>query len=172
MAGKVKFSKGSVIFKEGAFELSMFSIVSGKVGIYSDYGDKNEKMLTELESGKTFGEMGFVEARPRSSTAVALTDTECEVVDAENIDEYFEAHPETAVELLKNMSSRIRELSDDYIGICDALSEYLDDEKANKEGLLEKIRNFLKVDGDYSDIYRNITQEEEDHTMSKFMYWY
>ena len=49
MAGKVKFSKGSVIFKEGAFELSMFFIVSGKVGIYSDYGDKNEKLrLTSL----------------------------------------------------------------------------------------------------------------------------
>ena len=172
MAGKVKFSKGSVIFNEGTFEPSMFFVVSGKVGIYSDYGKRTEKLLTELEKGRSFGEMGFVESKPRSSTAVALEDTECTVVNDDNIEEYFADHPEKAIEILKNMSDRIRELSDDYVGICDALSEFLDEEKANKEGILEKIKSFFKVDGDYSDLYREMREADDSFAMSKFMYWF
>ena len=69
------YRKGSVIFKEGAYELSMFSVVSGKVGIFADYKTRDEKVLAELGKGRIFGEMGLIEAKPRSATALALEDT-------------------------------------------------------------------------------------------------
>lgn len=168
-----KYLKGGVIFKEGAFELSMFSVVSGKVGIYSDYKTRDEKLLAELGKGSIFGEMGLIEAKPRSATAVALEETECEIIGVDNIEEYFSDKPEKAVEVLKGMSKRIRELSGEYSDICDTLAAYVETEKSKKDSFLKKLKNFFSVDYDYSDIYRDMMNEEEKElSMLKNAYWY
>lgn len=64
----ITFQKGEVIFRQGAFELWMCDILDGDL---SDYGAPDEKLLTMLEPGLPFGEMGMIESRPRS----ALHDT-------------------------------------------------------------------------------------------------
>ena len=38
MAYETKFKKGDVIFKEGDWQMTMFAVKSGKIGIYSQYG--------------------------------------------------------------------------------------------------------------------------------------
>ena len=66
---------GEIIFRQKDFAESMFDIVSGKVGIFSNYGTDTETKITELGEGQTFGEMGMIEYFPRSATAVALEET-------------------------------------------------------------------------------------------------
>ena len=167
-----KYPKGSVIFKEGSFELSMFSIISGKVGIFADYKTRDEKVLTELGKGRVFGEMGLIEAKPRSATAVALEETECEVIGVDNLEDFFADKPEMAIETLKGMSKRIRELSKDYSEICDTLSVYVEAEKSKKETFLEKLKSLFSTDYNYGEIYRNIMSEDKDFAMMKSFYWF
>ena len=109
------FKKREIIFKRGDFELFMYAIESGEVGIYADYGTDKERLLITLYAGDTFGEMGLIESKPRSATAVALEKTKAAVIDIEGFGEYFKDKPAKIVQILQKMSARIRELTDAYM---------------------------------------------------------
>ena len=68
------FNRDEVIFEQGSYAGTMFDIVSGKVGIYTDYGTENAKFVAELGNDQLVGEMGLLECYPRSATAVAMED--------------------------------------------------------------------------------------------------
>lgn len=109
-----KFKKNEVIFKQGAFEDFMFDIRWGKVGIYTDYGEPNQRLLRELGPEDIFGEMGLVESRPRSATAVSLErDTQCVYIAKEDFAGYFKDKPAKILLIMQLMSQRIRDLSDE-----------------------------------------------------------
>lgn len=145
-----KFAKGDVIFKEGAWEFFMYDLIEGKVGIYVNYGDTREKLLTELSAengGVTFGEMGLIDVAARSATAVALEDVTACVVTGEDIGKYFKDNPEAVLEIMRNMSKRIRELTQDYMDACRVVAESVDSEKTGKEKsswFREKVARFIK----------------------------
>lgn len=120
------FSKDELIFAELSFDDCMYDIVSGTVGIYANYLSVKEKLLVTLEDGDTFGELGMIEKRPRSATAVALEDTTVNIISYEDFNEYFKDKPEKVKNILKNTSHRMRILTKDYIDVCSAISEYVD----------------------------------------------
>ena len=73
--------RNEIIFSEGDKSDCMYDIRQGRVGIYANYGTKEEKLLTELSKDQFFGEMGIIEGYPRSATAVAMGDvTELTVI--------------------------------------------------------------------------------------------
>ena len=125
------YKKGEVIFREMTIGRAMYEIKSGKVGIFALYEKPEEQKLTELGEGRIFGEMAVVEVFPRSATAVALEDTEAVEIPAEDMQDYFNNHPEKLIEIMRAMSRRIRELTGDYDAACDALEEW---KKAAGEG--------------------------------------
>lgn len=145
MVEKKSYKKGDIIFKKGQWEMKMYDIISGKVGIYDNYGQTDEKLLTELNEGKLFGEMAIIEAFPRSATAVALEDTDVNVVDSDGVTLYFKTAPERINGIMENLANRLRELSDDYVNTCSTIAEYLDteDSSSKKEGLFAKIKKAL-----------------------------
>lgn len=142
----LKFKKNEVIFKEGDFEPWMFDIRWGKVGIYTGYGTADEKLLTTLENGQFFGEMGLVDYRPRSGTAVALeNDTQLQKIDMDTFYKYFSDKPEKLLAIMQQMSHRIRELTKDYMDVCKAAYESVEEEKDEKKKstMKQKLKKFL-----------------------------
>lgn len=130
------FAKGEVIFLEGAMESCMYDLKKGKVGIYTNYGKPEEKLLTELSADNGtvfFGEMGMIDSMARSATAVALEEAEVCVVTGKEFGEYFKEKPEVVLEIMQNMSKRIRALSKDYLDACHAVAEMVDTDKNGKE---------------------------------------
>ena len=86
---QVSFKSNEVIFRQGEPSLVMYDIISGRVGVFADYGTKKERIITELGKDQTLGELGMIGVYPRSATAVALEETVlAEIGDAE-LDEYF-----------------------------------------------------------------------------------
>ena len=141
-----QYQKGEVIFREGEWQMTMYIVTLGKVGIYANYGNANEQLLTELEEGKFFGEMGLIEARTRSATAVALTDdVTVEEIDGDGFNTFFEEQPEKIVQILVNMTARLRELSDDYVKACDTICEYIAAGKEKKPGIWARIKKLFVV---------------------------
>lgn len=122
---KKEFKKNEIIFSNSTVEDCMYDIISGKVGIYSDYSTDNEKELTVLYEGDAFGELGMIEKKPRSATAVALKNTTLEVITAEDFKEYFKDKPEKVKKILSNTSTRVRYLTRDYVKVCKAISDYV-----------------------------------------------
>ena len=149
-----EFKKGSVIFNEGAWEMTMFVIRSGKAAIYANFGKENEQLLTEVGAGKIIGEMGLLEARPRSATAVAAEDSVLEVVNGDGLSAFFENEPEKVVDILVNMTGRLRELSEQYVNACKTISEYVHAEKKNKPTFWERVKDLLGGGGEeFSEMY-------------------
>ena len=97
----LSFSVGDVIFRQDDFSDVMYDIQSGSVGIFLDYGTETEKKLAVLGAGEILGEMGMIEACPRSATAVALSDGTvlCEIGEAE-FTEFFRSHPDQLIRSL------------------------------------------------------------------------
>ena len=145
MAEKRCFGKGEVIFKEGDKEYEFSQIISGKVGIYRDYGSKYEKKLTERVEGDIIGEMGVIDYRRRSATAIALDYTELNVYSDAEFDEFLAHNPDKMFEILDTMVNRIRELSKDNEQIRRDIMMYASTEEADLEpSLLDRITKIVK----------------------------
>jgi len=98
------FSKGSLIFSEGDPGGEMFSVLSGTVALH-----QQGKPIAEIAEGKCFGEMSFLLAAPRLSTAVATRDIELVSINNENVAQLMNDYPEFVVEILREMALRLRE---------------------------------------------------------------
>lgn len=147
---KRTFKKGEVIFKEGDFEMYMYHLVRGSVGVYGGYGTADEKLLTLVNAGEHsfFGEIGLVEAMARSATAVAMEDVETIVIYGENFGAYFKDKPDALLAIMRSMSRRIRELTEDYMEACRAVAEAVETERsgAEKSGWFkEHLSKFMQV---------------------------
>lgn len=128
-----EFTKGQIIFQQGAWEMCMYDILYGRVGIYVDYGTSAQKLLVELKTEDFFGEMGLVEALPRSATAVALEDAAAYVINANNFAMYFKERPATVLKVMEHLSARLRAVSNDYLNACRTVAEAVDAETSGKE---------------------------------------
>ena len=139
-----QFSKGDVIVREGDQGESFFQIESGVVGIYGNYGGEDENLLTELKSGQYIGEMAVIDVYPRSATAVALEEVKVIEIASGEIDEYFRSQPDKILDIMKNLSGRLKSLTEDYTDVSEAIRQLNPGKKEERnENLVAKIINFL-----------------------------
>ena len=73
---------------------------------------KGEREIAVIGPGKFFGEMTFLLHINRSATAVALTDCECIVINAHNLDALMREFPDTIREMLVEMAHRLQDTSE------------------------------------------------------------
>ncbi len=72
-----QYQTNEVLIKEGSHEKSIFFMLSGSVQI-----EKDGNIIAKLKkSGDIFGEIGFLDEGPRSSTVRATSETICLLVD-------------------------------------------------------------------------------------------
>ena len=144
---QLTFAKGDIIFRQGDFANVMYDIVSGKVGIYSDYQGEQEEKIAELDDGQILGEMGMIEAYPRSATAVALSEQVVlsELVE-DDLETYFKDDPAKVLQLMRQLSERLRETTRKYTELCGTVSRH---KKAEEQGddqpeLLQELDRYAK----------------------------
>ena len=110
---------GTIIFKQGEIGKCMYIVHSGKVAIYSNYGEANELRLQEVEPVACFGEMGMISGEPRSTTAVVeVSDTQVEIIRPEDLADLFRTNPAKIDMILKNMSYLLRTVTYEYFKAC------------------------------------------------------
>ena len=121
---EITFNKDQIIFCQGENASVMYDIISGKIGIYTDYQTDKENKIAELEAGEVFGEMGLIEYWPRSATAVALEDgTVVTELGEEDLKEYLKDKPEKLLTVMRQLSRRIRETTQNYVNVCRTVNE-------------------------------------------------
>lgn len=150
-----KFGKKEVIFKAGDWEMWMYDILDGLVGIYADYGTPDQKLLAELRTEEFFGEMGIVEAMPRSATAVALEPTRVQVITSKDLGDYFKERPARVLQIMEQLSKRLRRLTEDYTEACRTIAEL------ETNGVPEKPEGWLSANmKKFAGIYRTVKTEK------------
>ena len=101
------FTDGEYIFREGESAAYAYVIKSGTVEI-TKHSTAGEQVLAELNAPTIFGEMALIDGNPRSAGARANTATVVTEVTAEAFVKYLKQNPETAVQIMKNISNNLR----------------------------------------------------------------
>lgn len=105
------YRDGEVIIRQGATGDSMYVIQGGRVEVlqFSDQG--GEQHLAYLHAGDFFGEMAVFEKETRSATVRACGEARVLKIDKKTLLRRIREDPLLAVNLLKTMSHRIRDLN-------------------------------------------------------------
>ena len=105
------YKDGDVIIQQGNTGECFYVVQSGRVEVIqtSEHGQQH---LAYLESGNSFGEMAIFEKVVRSATIRAVGEARVLKVDKKTLFRRIQEDPLLAVGLLKSMSQRIRDLSD------------------------------------------------------------
>lgn len=96
------YKKGEVIAREGEFDETCFILMNGRVGVYKD-----NKLISEIyERGAIFGELSSILDQPRTSTIIALQDSQVIVIE-KGIDELIKKHPDVTKKLMISLAQRL-----------------------------------------------------------------
>ena len=106
------FGDGEVIFRAGDRSDAAYLLISGQVEIVQAGADGRSETLAVLEQGEYFGEMGAIEDRPRSATAIAKGPVVCMSVGQKEFLESLLKQPEEAIGLLKILFERLRKANE------------------------------------------------------------
>ena len=110
VAGQLK--KGHVLFQEGQPGDSLYLVVSGKIKLSHSSGDGRESVLMVLGPGDMFGELSLFDPGPRTSTAIAVTDSEVLGLAHADLVPWLQSQPVVAQSLLQALAHRLRRTSE------------------------------------------------------------
>ena len=105
------YRDGDVIIQQGNTGECFYVVQSGRVEVIQT-SEQGQQHLAYLESGDSFGEMAIFEKVVRSATIRAVGEARVLKVDKKTLFRRIQEDPLLAVGLLKSMSQRIRDLSD------------------------------------------------------------
>lgn len=120
----------STVFYEGDPADAVFVVVNGKVKVVTTSSDGKEFILSVLGAGQVFGEMGLLEAAPRSASVVTSTEVELLVIKREDFDHLLTSSPGISRKLMAILSRRLRRANSKmeslaYMDVAGRLARYL-----------------------------------------------
>jgi len=101
-----RVAAGTVIFRDGDPGDCMFVVRSGQIAI----GIAGATVVT-VGPGGVVGELALVDTGLRSATATAVVETELVRVDARKFQFLIQQHPFFAIEVMKVMAGRLRDMN-------------------------------------------------------------
>lgn len=109
--GKV-YRDGEIVFQQGDVGHCMYVVQAGEVEVLA-HGDGGDVSLRVLGKGEIFGEMSLFDRHERSATVRAKGEARLLTLEKEGFLRRVHEDPSLAFHILRTMSKRIRELSDE-----------------------------------------------------------
>jgi CRP-like cAMP-binding protein len=112
LGSRESYPAGEQVIQMGSEEdRDIYIVIAGELEAYHVAGE-GEKRLSILGSGDLFGEMSFVDGRPRSANVRAVEDTVLLKIRPEDLDDFCKKEPSVALmfvkEIARILSSRLR----------------------------------------------------------------
>lgn len=112
MLPTIKVKADTVIFKEGAYDRTMFVVLEGKVKIYVERNEE-EIELSVIEKFDFFGEMALYRQRPRSASAKVIQDARLVVIKTRaQLEQFIQENPSFAGKMMVIMGNRLANSND------------------------------------------------------------
>ncbi len=108
--GKV-FTDGEVIIRQGDVGDRMYVVQTGNVEVVLE-SDGEERQLSALQAGDFFGEMALFDKVVRSASVRAVGEARVLTIDKRTLLKRISEDPLLAYNLLRSMSTRVRDLND------------------------------------------------------------
>ena len=102
------FPKGQTIFRTGDVGGALYLVNTGLVRVSIENNEGAQVILGEYGRGQVFGEISLLDGGPRTSTALALEDTEVLGLNRRHLLEMITRYPHSAMDLLTVIGARLR----------------------------------------------------------------
>ena len=104
-------SAGDVIIREGEPGDVMYVVLEGEVEV-----SVRERVINRLLPGDMFGELALIDTRPRSATAIAVTECKLAMVDQRRFMFLIQETPFFAIHVLDVLAERLRRQTEIGVG--------------------------------------------------------
>ena len=113
---------GEIIMKQGDSCTEMYKILSGKVGVYFNYGEDNEYFLGTLSEQRCFGDVSMLTKKGSPYTVVAKSSVMMMRITSEQFEDFIINNTRNAIDIMLNMSNMIVTLNHNIEVMHDATS--------------------------------------------------
>jgi CRP/FNR family cyclic AMP-dependent transcriptional regulator len=105
------FKAGEYLFREGDISDTMYVVKEGIISV------RKKKSAAYIEIGtihskEVLGELSFFDRRPRSASAIAITDVEALEIDFESLDKIYTKVPDYIKTMMAAVAERLRRAND------------------------------------------------------------
>lgn len=111
-----RFAKGDTIFTEGDPSDYAYLIWSGRVEVIRQTS-QGPRRLAIVSKDEFLGEMGVIEDRARSASAIALEPTVCSAITKEEFVDMVLTRPQEAMDILRVLFDRLRTMNDELLNL-------------------------------------------------------
>ncbi len=101
------FPPNAAIFWEGDVESNLFYLVYGSLKAIKTSPDGREHVLSFIQPGEVFNELGVFARKPNPATAIALEESGIWLIPRQALEEIVITHPQTAIQIIERMAERI-----------------------------------------------------------------
>ncbi len=108
-----KYEKNKILFFVGDKSDTFFIVLEGKVKIFRSSSKGREKILKKMIKGDFFGEMGIIEDKPRSATAVVEEESTLLLISKNEFLHLLKNSSQLALNLIVDLSKRLRRADKD-----------------------------------------------------------
>lgn len=103
--------KNTIVISEGDATDALYVIASGRVKVFVSNDDGREITLCTQGPGEYFGELALLDGDGRSASVMTIEPCQFAVIERRAFLECLAAHPSMATPLIRNLSRRIRRLT-------------------------------------------------------------
>lgn len=107
------YPKNTVIINEKDHADSLYIIESGKVKVYCSDKNGKEFIMNTLVNGDYFGELALLDDDKRSASVRTMEKSSFCIIYKDDIHQLLEQHPNIAKTLIRNLTRRVRKLTQD-----------------------------------------------------------
>ncbi len=111
---QILFRKGDYIIKQGSDTGDAYMIVTGEAEVFISDKTGRYRHVAYIGPNQAVGEMVLIDNEPHHIYAIATTETTCQMMNRNLLDERLNNSDAFVVSLLKLLTSRYRSLLEDY----------------------------------------------------------
>jgi CRP/FNR family transcriptional regulator len=152
---EVRLARGDRLFDEGDAGDRLYVILEGKMKLTRAAADGRENLLSVLGPGEMFGELSLFDPRPRTSSAVAVTDARLAALAHDSLRTWLTGRPDVAMHLLRALAQRLRRANDVMADLV-----FTDVPGRVAKALLDLAHRFGEQQPEGLQVHHDLTQEE------------
>lgn len=133
IAQRKKVKKNEVVFKEKSRDNAVYIVLKGKFEVLTEIPETGPIAFAEISEGHVFGEMSFLDGKPRSATVKALNEGEILRITRQGFNKLRINSPEVATKFISDLariiSLRLRTADEFIIEMLNILKSHSDSPK-------------------------------------------
>ena len=151
----VALARGDRLFDEGDAGDRLYVVLDGKIKLTRTAPDGRENLLSVLGPGEMFGELSLFDPRPRTASAVAVTDARLAGLGHDYLRHWLTGRPDVAMHLLRALAQRLRRTNDVMADLV-----FTDVPGRVAKALLDLADRFGEEQDGGLEVHHDLTQEE------------